>query len=143
MKLKKVLIIIFISICIICLVPEHAFAEEDSAPNIAGIISGMNGVQNVNTEGSRIKNVINAVIKLIQVAGTGISLVMVTMLGIKYMLASANEKADIKKMATPMVIGCILLFAAVNLVAVIASFGDELNTMPEEDASSKIELYIA
>ncbi len=53
---------------------------------------------------------------------------MVTMLGIKYMLASSNEKADIKKQAIPIVIGCTLLFAAVNVVAIIAELGMSLNS---------------
>ena len=48
-------------------------------------------------EGSEtIKPVINAIIGTIQVAGTGIALIMVSVLGIKYMLAAPNDKADVK-----------------------------------------------
>lgn len=42
------------------------------------------------------------------------------------MLASAGEKADIKKQAMPVIVGCVILFAAVNLVAIVASIGTNL-----------------
>ena len=68
----------------------------------------------------------NAVVGLIQIAGTGISVLIVTILGIKYMFASSSDKADIKKMAMPIIIGCVLLFGAVNLVAAVAGIGAAL-----------------
>lgn len=98
--------------------PTHA-----SDPNLASVMSGMKGVESVTKTNGKIAKVLNAIIRLIQVAGTGISLIMVTMLGVKYMLASAGEKADIKKSAMPIVVGCVLLFAASNLVGIIASIG--------------------
>ena len=65
------------------------------------------------------EEILNKIIGLMQVAGTGIALVVITLLGIKYMLASPSEKADTKKMIMPILIGCILLFAAVNIVSTI------------------------
>ena len=92
------------------------------ATNVESIIGSMSGTSNMATDGNGIKTAINNVIGLIQVAGTGISLVVVTMLGIKYLLASPSEKADVKKQIAPILIGCVLLFGAVNLVAIIADF---------------------
>ena len=77
--------------------------------------------------GSRIRYVLNAVIKLIQIVGSGIAIIMVIMLGMKYMLASPGEKADYKKTAVPILIGCVLLFAASNIAGIIADVGMELN----------------
>lgn len=125
MKIKKILIFLMVCVCFSCLVPMKA-----SADDIDTLIGNMGGVKEVeagSTDG-RIGKVINAIIKLIQIAGTGVSVIIVTALGIKYMLASSSEKADIKKMATPIIVGCALLFAASNLVAIIASVGDGLNS---------------
>lgn len=124
MKIKKVAILLIICICFACLIPARTFATD-----IDTIISGMKDVPNVNagSTSGKIGSVLNAVIRLIQVAGTGVSVLTVTMLGIKYMLASTSEKADIKKMAMPIIVGCVLLFAAVNLVGIIASVGNGLN----------------
>ena len=72
----------------------------------------------------KIVNSIRNVIGILQVVGSGIALIVVSMLGIKYMLASPSEKADTKKMILPVIIGCALLFGAVNLVAIVANFSD-------------------
>lgn len=92
------------------------------ASDVEGIIGAMNGTSQIATDGNRISTTLNNVIGLIQIAGTGISVVMVTMLGIKYILASPSEKADVKKQIAPMLIGCVLVFGAVNLVAIVADF---------------------
>ncbi len=65
---------------------------------------------------------INKIIGLLQIVGTGISIIVVSILGIKYMLASPGEKADVKKNIMPIIIGCILVFGGVNVVAIIAKF---------------------
>lgn len=72
-----------------------------------------------------IKPVLNTIIGAIQIAGTGISLIMVSILGIKYILASPNDKADVKKQIMPMLIGAILLFGSVNIMQVISEFADK------------------
>lgn len=127
MKIKKHRMILWLICLMIILIPVTIFAE-DKPKGIEGIKAGMKnvGTTSVNTS-SGIGMVINVAIRLIQVAGSGIALIMVTMLGIKYMLASANEKADVKKQAVPIIIGCVLLFAAVNIVAIIADVGNGLN----------------
>ncbi len=123
MKIKKVLILLMLCLSFLCIMPKQALATVDA--DISGVISGMGKVKQASGTG-RIARVLNAVIKLIQIAGTGISVLMVTMLGVKYMLSSSSEKAEIKKSMQPILIGCVLLFAAVNLVAVIASVGASL-----------------
>ncbi len=123
MKIKKVLILLMLCLSFLCIMPKQALATVDA--DISGVISGMEKVKQATGTG-RIARVLNAVIKLIQIAGTGISVLMVTMLGVKYMLSSSSEKAEIKKSMQPILIGCVLLFAAVNLVAVIASVGASL-----------------
>ena len=75
---------------------------------------------------NNIGKIINTVIGLLQVAGTGISIIVVTVLGIKYLLASPSEKADTKKAILPIVIGCVLLFGAVNLMAAISDMATQI-----------------
>ena len=88
------------------------------------IISSMKGVSDPieNPTQTGLWKAINVVIGLMQIAGTGISLIVVTMLGIKYVWASVEQKAEIKKQAIPIIIGCVLLFGAVNLMAAIEEF---------------------
>ncbi len=52
------------------------------------------------------------VIGILQVVGIIISVVCLMILGIKYMMGSAEEKAEYKKSFLPYLIGAVLLFAA-------------------------------
>ena len=90
-------------------------------------ITAMNGMSGATLEDGtgKLGDILNAAIGLIQVAGTGISMIMVTMLGIKYILAAPSDKADVKKQIAPIVIGAIILFASVNLVGIVAKIADE------------------
>lgn len=124
MKVKKIIIII--ALISVIILPNFSFAGDVSAETI---ITGMSSVKDGMTADTDkgIGKVINIVIGLLQVAGTGISVIVVSILGIKYIVASVEEKAEIKKQAVPIVIGCILLFGAVNLMAAIEQFGQSIS----------------
>ena len=49
-------------------------------------------------------------------------------LGIKYMMGSAEEKAEYKKTFIPYIVGALLLFAASALVGVLYNWADSINT---------------
>lgn len=124
MVVKKVLIIlmiIFISLSLF----SKSLADDDVEKMITVMKTEKGGIAGNADGGDKVIGVINNIIFIIQVAGTGISLLIVTIFGIKYMIASVEEKAEIKKQAMPILIGCILLFGAVNLVAIVADFSDQ------------------
>lgn len=68
----------------------------------------------------------NKVLGYIQVVGTLIAVGVLMFLGIKYMTASANEKADIKKSIIPYIIGAVLLLLAVNILPLVQTLGTTL-----------------
>lgn len=121
----KKIISIFVLLLMISVFSTFVYATGDG---INEVIDGMKNTSNIAGQDSNIANTINDVIGLLQIAGTGISLIVVTMMGIKYMLASPSEKADTKKMIAPVLIGCVLLFGAVNIVAIIADFSTIMET---------------
>ena len=86
------------------------------ASDVDDVIESMKGATESADTSSGIASTINDVIGLLQIAGTGIALIVMTMLGIKYMLASPSDKADVKKQIMPILIGCVLLFGAVMIV---------------------------
>lgn len=119
--MKKIISILIITLIMSLFVGTVSIYAADEG--LEGIITGMKNASTIgDSANTNITRTINNVIGLIQLAGTGISVIVVTMLGIKYLLASPSEKADTKKMIMPILMGCILLFGAVNLVAVIADF---------------------
>lgn len=55
----------------------------------------------------------------IEVIGTAVSIGAMIIIGIKYVAASADEKAEYKERMLPYLIGAILLFGASNIVNII------------------------
>ncbi len=118
MKVKnviKILAITLISLLIISVtITAYGASTQDA-------ITAMNGMENniSDTSGGKLGGILNSIIGLIQVAGTGIAMIMVTVFGIKYIMAAPSDKADVKKQIAPMMIGAIVLFGSVNLVNII------------------------
>lgn len=59
---------------------------------------------------------------VVQVAGVVIAVIILMILGIKYMMGSAEEKAEYKKTMIPYLVGAILIFAASTIANVVYQF---------------------
>lgn len=125
--MKKIISILLLVILLSAIFNiNKVYADDITDPTI--VINSMSGAQasNMASADNSIGDIINTVIGLLQVAGTGISVLVVTVLGIKYLIASPSEKADTKKAITPIVIGCVLLFGAVNIMAAISDLSTKV-----------------
>lgn len=71
-------------------------------------------------------NIGKRIIGMVQAIGTIASVLVLAILGIKYMMGSAEEKAEYKKTFIPYLIGAILVFAASNLASMIYGFASTL-----------------
>ena len=69
-----------------------------------------------------VKTLGNQITGLIQTVGVIASVVILMILGIKYMMGSAEEKAEYKKTMIPYLIGAVLLFAASFLATSVYDF---------------------
>ena len=58
---------------------------------------------------------------VIQVVGTAVSVGAMLIIGIRYVMASADEKAEYRDRMIPYFIGAVLLFGAVNIIKIIDS----------------------
>ena len=127
-KMKKI-IFSFVCILIITLICGviNVYAESDMN-TIVGLMKETSQLANDVNKDSGIVGTINDIIGLLQIVGTGISVIVTTMLGIKYMIASPSEKADVKKQIMPILTGCVLLFGAVNLMGLVATFTQVLGS---------------
>ena len=54
----------------------------------------------------------NKIIGMVQAIGTIVSVLIIIVLGIKYMMGSAEEKAEYKKTMIPYLVGAVLIFLA-------------------------------
>ena len=110
-KMVKILTTIVMVIMIIS-ISISSFALEPSE------IQGNTSAQGT----TEITNVGNSIVGILQVVGIVLSVVVLIVLGIKYMMGSAEEKAEYKKTMMPYIVGAALIFAASALAQVIYQF---------------------
>ena len=75
---------------------------------------------------STVKGVGNSLITIITTIGIVVSVIVLIILGLKYMVGSVEEKATYKKTLLPYVIGATLVFAASAIAGIIYSFSTNL-----------------
>lgn len=83
------------------------------------------------------QNVMGTIINTIRIVGTGVSIIMITYVAIKYMSAAPNEKAEFKKSAMAFIVGAVILFASSNLLGVIADFATKNIEKPAAKATTQ------
>lgn len=90
------------------------------------VLNGLNGNGNVQT--NDLTKVGNNIVTIIQVVGIVIAVIVLLVIGIKYMIGSASEKAEYKKTMIPYIVGAVLIFAGTSLVRVIYSLSTSVST---------------
>lgn len=90
------------------------------------VLNGLNGNGNVQT--NDLTKVGNNIVTIIQVVGIVIAVIVLLVIGIKYMTGSASEKAEYKKTMIPYIVGAVLIFAGTSLVRVIYSLSTSVST---------------
>ena len=67
------------------------------------------------------------IVGLVQTVGVVVAVIILLVLGIKYMMGSAEEKADYKKSMIPYIVGAILIFASTTIVNIVYNLAIGLN----------------
>lgn len=122
MNTKKMIGVIFLLMLLLCtvlLVPQVNAVENDWKNT--GQFDDEKKIKSTAIT-STTKKITSTIVNVIRVVGTGMAIVMLTYVAIKYMSAAPQEKAEFKKSATAYVVGAIVLFAASNILKVIADF---------------------
>lgn len=117
MKKNTVKVLAFI-LCIMLIIPNFVYAlDTDSYKDI------------YKSEGtSRVTNMGSSILGVVQVVGISVGVIMLIVLGIKYMWMSSNagDKASIKEKLIPYVIGAIIMFGGSGLLGIIAKFAQNM-----------------
>lgn len=126
-KLLKVLPILLV----ICFTLTSVFALDipDSASSMAG---DQTGIGEVNTASQKVWATVMNILQILAIAA-------VVFAGVRYMFASADQKADIKKSMIVLVIGAVLVFAATGILKFIQSAANSIVTA--QQSSTGVEYY--
>ena len=114
-KMEKVLSIIMIAIVIIfnvlTIVNAVDYGQEIEPSSVTGKYSTL--------DTGSVQNLGQSVFAVVRVVGILISVIILVVLGIKYMMGSAEEKSEYKKTLLPYAIGAFLIFAAANISQIL------------------------
>lgn len=115
--MKNIIVILSILLLVTVIIPGFAYGVD-----IISTIEGHTAPDDSAEE--PVRNIFGAIITIVQISGVGVAVIMLTVLAIKYMIASSGDKADIKKHATVYVIGAIVLFASTGILEIVKKFAD-------------------
>lgn len=87
------------------------------------------GKGNAGADTTKIVNLGATIVSILQTVGIVVAVVVLLVLGIKYMMGSAEEKAEYKKTMIPYVVGAVLIFAATTIVNVVYQMANGLNSI--------------
>lgn len=84
-----------------------------------------------NTSGNEteMEDIISKVLTVISNIGIAVAVIMLAVLGIKYMLGSVEEKAEYKEGLIPYVVGAFILFGITGFVKILITFGNKINSI--------------
>ena len=118
MKIGKIIVTVLLVVIILTSAVSVVFAEID--PNAYK-------PSPVGTE-NKLMDIVKPIVGAINMIATIIFVVAIIILGIKYMTASVEERANYKKTMLPILIGGLLIFGTTTILNLI------LNAMPQEIA---------
>lgn len=119
-KISKILSIILVMMLLLTMITPIVMAANGITP---GEING--STSNVNVNG--VTNLGNDVVRVITTIGVVVSVIILVVLGIKYMMGSAEEKAEYKKTLMPYIIGAGLVFAASMIATLVYNIATGIN----------------
>lgn len=124
-KVKKVALILLMISVVLFSFCTFSLASGTEGTSGAPDPSKYKGSGEANVGG--IENLGNQIITIISTVGSIASVIVLIVLGVKYMMGSAEEKAEYKKTLMPYVIGAVLVFAASAIASIIFGFAGTLS----------------
>lgn len=111
-KKYNVLKIVIFFIAILIMTLNFSLGESMSVNTLTGTTEGRTDIQDVEIIG-------NKIITIVSTIGSILSVIVIIVLGIKYMVGSVEERSEYKKSLMPYFIGAMIIFAASTLAGII------------------------
>ena len=118
-KSIKIISILVMALLVITTLSANVFAASDVLNKLEDKTKG------ATVDTTQIETTAGKVIKILQTIGIIVGVAVLVILGIKFMMGSAEEKAEYKKTLVPYVIGAGFVFAASTIAGVIYNFSKD------------------
>ena len=121
----KIYISMLLAMCLILV----SFSVSN-ASSIGDIFTGgnnfINSGNNTAVNENVLKDTSNILFKILTTLGISIAVIMTGVLGIKFMLGSVEEKAEVQEKLIILVIGCIVVFGAFSIWSIVVNIGNKI-----------------
>lgn len=120
-KQVKIISVLLIVLMALTMVSTSVFATVSIDQTIKDMANGS------GKQPTEVVNLGKTIVTIMQTVGIVVAVVVLLVIGIKYMIGSAEEKAEYKKTMIPYIIGAILLFASTTIVGVVYNLANSFN----------------
>ena len=112
----------------------NTYTKQDygSDTSLSDVISGGDSFIDAGKDGSAkidkgsLQNASSSIYNILLICGVIIAVLIGSIMGIKFMIGSVEEKAEIKAALVPFVIGCIVVFGAFGIWKIVVTVGNNL-----------------
>ena len=120
---SKIFLIVFLTIILLVSLTNYCLAANKKVDYVNMTEQARNAFGHEDGDADEsARNVVGAIIVFVRVIGVGVTIIMLTVLAIKYMTSAPSDKAEIKKHAIIYIIGVLLFFSAIEIVSLIRQF---------------------
>lgn len=110
----------------------NTYTKQDysSDTSLSGVISGGDSFIQAGKGGSAqidkgsLQNASSSIYNILLICGVIIAVLIGSIMGIKFMIGSVEEKAEIKAALVPFAIGCIVVFGAFGIWKIVVTIGN-------------------
>lgn len=124
-KLLTIILIIIVSIMFLNTNIVHAAGLSDVITGGDNFI-GASSSSGVGIDTNKITDVSSMVYNILLTAGIVVAVIIAAILGIKFMIGSVEEKAQVKDSLVPFIIGCVVVFGAFGFWKIFVNIGNEV-----------------
>ncbi len=115
-KIRKIITVVFVIITVI-LISNMVFATQGGSALVKGFTG--NNAANGSSGVVLIQKIIGPILNAVKIVATGVLIIMIIYLGIKYMAAAPTEKANIKSQLITFTIGAIVVIGTATILQII------------------------
>ena len=116
-KVKRIITIFATVLCIV-MIATTCLADDIDPSKING--------KDSSVDVTKVQNIGNAIATIIRNVGIVAAVIILMILGVKYMIGSAEEKAEYKKTMIPYLVGAVILFGASGIAQAVVTFSKGL-----------------
>jgi len=119
--IKSLVILLLVGVVLASLIPSTSALKYNSVTEK----SVVKGAEDKSGASTALNNIVGGLLTMVQVVGSGVAVIMLIVLAIKYISAAPSDKAEIKKHAVVYVVGAVVLFAASGIITIVRNFATQ------------------